>query len=143
MVEEDRITSFQLYQFDDPYGLPDGECTNEPAKCRYGLLRITCCGHIGWGECILSENIKYFDLVQWASFLQYFNKPTLKEAFDTVDHLHDKWGRTKAGLVRSALNDLYSQLQNDNYVNRMSVNSQYCMDTGSLIERCRAHYEIV
>jgi hypothetical protein len=143
MVEEERITSFQLYQFDDPKVLPDGACTKENADCRYGLLRITCRGYVGWGECVLSENRKYFDLVQWASFLQNFHKPTLREAYETLEQLHIKWGETKSALVRSALNDLYARLRNDDNENRMSSMPNYVLDPSSLIENCRAHYEII
>jgi hypothetical protein len=95
---------------------------------------------------VLSENKKYFDLAQWASFLQYFHKPTLSEAYETVEHLHDRWGDTKAELVRSALNDLKSQLQNGRsrfHERRSPAGYRYSMDPASLREHCRAHYEIV
>jgi hypothetical protein len=146
MAEEIRITSFQLYLFEDPRDLPDGACAKNDANCRYGLLRIACCGRVGWSECVLSENKKYFDLAQWAAFLQYFHKPTLTEAYETVDHLHDRWGDTKSELVRSALNDLNSQFQNDNsgsHRRRSRSAYRYSMDPASLMEHCRAHYEIV
>ncbi|MCD9020388.1 hypothetical protein [Cohnella silvisoli] len=171
-IGEERITSIQLYQFDDPHNLPNGACVKEDCSCRYGLLRITCCGHIGWSECVLTENTVSFDLVTWSSFLHNFKKPTLKEAYETVDLFQYKWGTTKAELVRAALNDIAAQLHHDNLQEQrvtatrssavcaaggsrtkrnvsspsLSIGSNHSvvpLDTASLIESCRSYYEIL
>ena len=173
LIGEERITSIQLYQFDDPHDLPNGACVKEDCNCRYGLLRITCCGHIGWSECVLSENAESFDLIRWSSFLNNFRKPTLKEAYEAVDLFKGKWGTTKAELVCAALNDIASQLKHDNLQEQrvvatrsstvagvaggaatkhdvsspsLSIGSNHSvvpLDTASLIESCRAYYEVL
>lgn len=172
MVEEERrITGIQLFEFDDSHGLPNGACAGDYCNCRYGLLRITCCGHIGWGECILSGKDECFDFVQWSSFLLQFRKPTLKEAYETIELLQGKWGATKAGLVRAALDDIAGQLLNDKYKELVIAGIPYKSTVGvtgshaighkvslsaipatrehsavpldSLIDNCLAYYEVI
>jgi hypothetical protein len=138
MKEEDepRITGFQLYQFDDPRDLPYGSCVKEGYDCRYGVLLVCCSGRIGWGEILLTENQKYFDLAQWASFLQAFRQPTLLEAYATLDKNREYWGATKSALVRTALDDLRCRLGGE-------VPVRPAKDADALFELCRAHYVIV
>jgi len=140
---EPRITGFQLYQFDDPQELPYGDCVKEDADCRYGVLLISCAGRTGWGECLLTENRKYFDLAQWASFLQYFRRPTIQEAYDTLDKLQAGWGPAKADLVRSALDDLRRRLDGGSGGGAGRGSANEPTDASGLFEQCSAHYVIV
>jgi hypothetical protein len=108
--DQSRITEIQLFQFDVPscYRYGEGVLTD----CHYGLLKMTCGDHTGWSECIMSANdAKHFDLVQWSSFLQLLKKPTLPEAFETMNHLRETWGETKTELIRIALLDLSARAQ--------------------------------
>jgi hypothetical protein len=173
LVEEERITGIQLFESDDSHGLPNGACAGEYCNCRYGMLRITCCGHIGWGECVLSGKDECFDFVQWSSFLLHFRNPTLLEAYETIELLQGKWGATKAGLVRAALDDIAGQLINVKYEelvmagipNKSTIgdrgsnaighavslpsrqisreHSANPLDTASLIHNCLAYYEVI
>jgi hypothetical protein len=171
--EERRITGIQLFEFDDSHYLPNGACAGEYCNGLYGLLRITCCGHIGWGECVLSSKDECIDFVQWSSFLLQFRKPTMKEAYETVELHRGKWGKTKAELVCAALDDIAAQLLNDEYKELVMAGIPYKstvdvagskafrhavtlpaipisrehsavpLDTASLIHNCRAYYEVI
>jgi hypothetical protein len=173
LVEEERITGIQLFEFDDSHSLPNGACAGDYCNCRYGILRITFCGHIGWGECVLSGKDECFDFVQWSSFLLHFRKPTLKEAYETIELLQGKWGAAKAGLVRAALDDIARQLLNGKYEELVMAGIPYKgtldvrssnairhavslparqisrehsavpLDTASLIHNCLAYYEVI
>ncbi|RED64594.1 hypothetical protein [Cohnella lupini] len=141
MGEEERITSIQIYQFDNPHGLHYGTCKQGNEHCQYGLLRITCCGHTGWAKCTLSADLKKIDLVQWASFLQNFRKPTLEEAYETVNQHRDCWGIAKTELVREALNDLDAHLHGKESPVRLGIDPNGLLEPDALIVNCLAHYE--
>jgi hypothetical protein len=80
-------------------------------NCRYGLLKITCSGQSGWGECIMSINENHFDLLKWSAFLYKLKKMTIHEAHETITLHKSLWGKVKTELVEMALLDLTARIQ--------------------------------
>jgi hypothetical protein len=127
---QNRITGIQLFQFDVPscYRYGEGLLTD----CHYGLLKMTCGDHTGWSECIMSANdAKHFDLVQWSSFLQLLKKPTLPEAFETMNFHREIWGETKTELIRIALLDLAARVQSKKLIELLPAGQKVPVAAGS------------
>ncbi|QGQ94664.1 hypothetical protein EHS13_07060 [Paenibacillus psychroresistens] len=106
---DDRIVGIQMFEFDVPssFHYEQGRMVN----CRYGLLKITCSGQTGWGECIMSINEKHFDLIKWSTFLYKLRKLTIQEAQIAIELNRALWGKAKTELVEMALLDLTARLQ--------------------------------
>lgn len=103
-----RISGIEIFEFDihASFHYQLGKLK----QCRYGLLKITCEGLSGWGECVMSVNDTRFELINWSSFLNKFKKLTIQEAIKTVKANQSLWGKTKTELVEMALFDLSSRL---------------------------------
>lgn len=78
-----------------------------------------------------ANDAKHFDLVQWSSFLQLLKKPTLPEAFDTMNHQRETWGETKTELIRTALLDLTARVQSKKLVELLPAGERIPVAVGS------------
>jgi hypothetical protein len=133
---DERIVGIQMFEFDVPssFHYEQGRMTN----CRYGLLKITCSGQTGWGECIMSVNENHFDLIKWSTFLYKLKKLTLQEAHETIEHNKALWGKAKTELVEMALLDLTARLQKKKLNEVIGLNGDLIKDS-SISETYHIH----
>lgn len=108
-MDQRRISRIEVFVFDSPEPIHYG--MEEAPNCRYSILKLTCKGGCSWGACLISANIKTFDLIKWSSFLRTIYHCRLEEAIDKVRILGSEWDQTQFELVQGALQDLKAKLQ--------------------------------
>lgn len=77
-----KITGIELFEYDIDrcFHFELGQL----AKCRYGILKLSCEGVTGWGECIMSANNHRFDMIKWSKFLCGLRKLTIRAALEVA-----------------------------------------------------------
>lgn len=108
-MDQRRLSRIEVFIFDAPelihYGMEAVQDT------RYVILKLTCKGGCSWGACLISTNIKTFDLIKWSSFLRTIYHCRLEEAIDKVRIHGSEWDQTQLELVQGALQELKAKLQ--------------------------------
>ncbi|MDQ6421721.1 hypothetical protein RB620_20040 [Paenibacillus sp. LHD-117] len=132
-LNETRINGMELFEIDVDPAFDAGAGTF--VRCRYGLLRIVCGDHAGWGSCTLSAAGHRFDIVRWASYLHRLKPMTVGEAIEYAERERGCWGACKSDLVLEALSDLKSNAGNNRFGNSE--------EPASIMKHATAYYSVL
>jgi hypothetical protein len=97
------------------------------------MLKITSDGVHGWGECVLPENNRAINLVQWGGVFVDLKGLCLSECLLLIRDKETGWGAERSQLAQSALFHLAWQIQNPEYstiheTDRSPLSRNYLME---------------